>query len=146
MKTIHDLRYIFICTGFFGVSMYAQESGHKVSANNAVLIEQLGNHNQIISHTVSQKGTLGLFQQGHENQVHFRVAAPEIEGLVYQKGHGHSYVAMDKRNSPHQTRVLQHGQQQNLIMLGSNGLSANMTIRMQGRKQSVLVRNFKRKR
>lgn len=115
-----------------------------ISTSNNVYIQQIGNNNEIISNTKSVYSDIGLFQKGNNNEILLDITAGAIKENVVQTGINNSVIDLNTKGSIlHTTAVFQKGANQNLIMLGSNSISDNMIISMQGKKQTILVRNIK---
>lgn len=115
-----------------------------ISTSNNVYIQQIGNKNDIISNTRSLYSDISLLQKGNNNEILLDITAGKINENVLQTGVNNSVVDLNAKGSIlHSTAVLQKGANQNLIMLGSNSISDNMIILMQGKRQTILVRNIK---
>ncbi len=115
-----------------------------VSTSNNVYIQQIGVNNQIIANTQSLYSDVGLFQNGNSNEVLLDIKAAAISENVVQQGVNNSVIDINTNGSIfHTTAVYQKGANQNLIMLGSNSISNSMIITMQGKNQTILVRNIK---
>jgi len=119
-------------------------NSENVSASNNVYIQQIGIRNDIISNTRSIYSEIGLFQKGNNNEILLDVSAGAIKENILQTGVNNSVIDLNLKGSIlHTPTVLQKGANQNLIMLGSNSISDNMIISMQGKKQTILVRNIR---
>ena len=115
-----------------------------LSTSNNVYIQQIGNKNNIISNTRSVYSDIGQFQKGNNNEVLLDITAVAINENVLQTGINNSVIDLNTKGSIfHTTAIFQKGANQNLIMLGSNSISDNMIISMQGKRQTILVRNIK---
>lgn len=115
-----------------------------VSATNNIYIQQIGNKNDIVSNTKSVYSDVGLFQKGNNNEILLDITAGAIKENVLQTGINNSVIDLNSKGSLlHTTAVFQKGANQNLIMLGSNSISDNMIISMQGKNQTILIRNIK---
>ncbi|QNJ96798.1 hypothetical protein ALE3EI_0208 [Constantimarinum furrinae] len=115
------------------------------SLNNAIYIEQVGNYNSSIANTISDKSRIQLFQRGNNNEIQLNIASKNIFENVYQLGYNNSFLDLSLTgNAFHTATVIQRGTNQNLIWTGTNSISDSMLITMQGKKQTVFVRNFKR--
>lgn len=138
---------IFIAFFSYSDTLFGQPSNVDLAKNNSVLIQQIGVANTSVAEISSQQGQIALVQLGARNEVNFHMKAKKIKGLVLQKGIDNKVfnVAPNPRETM-KTVVLQRGYNQNLLMLCGNSMSENMTIRMRGKNQTVVVRNIKRRR
>jgi hypothetical protein len=115
------------------------------SLNNAIYIEQIGNYNSSVTNTISEKSRIQLFQRGNNNEIQLNIASRNIFENVYQLGYNNSFLDLSfTGNAFHTATVIQRGTNQNLIWYGTNSISDSMLITMQGKQQTVFVRNFKR--
>ena len=114
------------------------------SGNNAIYIQQIGNYNDVYSNTKSINSNINLIQKGNNNEILLNLKAVSINENVLQTGVNNNFANLSTSgNISHSAAVMQRGANQNLIMLGSNSISDNMIILMQGKGQTILVRNIK---
>ncbi len=114
-----------------------------VTASNNIYIQQVGNNNDVVSSTHSIYSDIGLFQKGNNNEVSLGITAGVIKETLLQTGINNSIIDLNAKGAiSHTTAVIQRGANQNLILLGSNSISNNMIISMQGKKQTILIRNI----
>jgi|GEM_PF-5304866 len=126
-------------------SATAQRKGTEIK--NSVNIHQIGNHNISTAEIFSAKSNTALFQIGSQNTSYQNIAAINNTGTIVQAGTNNSFFQINPKLARNQqTTVFQQGTNQNLLVLGGNGLSSNMKIAMKGAKQTIIVRNFKRQR
>ena len=117
-----------------------------ISKNNTIYIQQIGNHNHVYSNTRSAGSNIKLYQKGNRNKMVLNIDALHIDETVLQRGNNNKFVDLSKRGTIlHNATVMQYGENQNLISMGSNSISEKMIIRMRGRNQTVIIRNIKRK-
>lgn len=122
----------------------ATSNTRNLSTSNNVYVQQIGNDNNIVSNTRSIYSDISLFQNGNNNEVLFDITAGCIKENVLQTGINNSVIDINTKGYLlHTAVVFQKGANQNLIMLGSNSISNNMIISMQGKNQTILVRNIK---
>lgn len=129
---------------YFTSQTSSSSNNRNLSTSNNVYVQQIGNDNNIVSNTRAVYSDIGLFQKGNNNEVLLDITAGVIKENVLQTGINNSVIDLNPNGSLlHTTAVFQKGANQNLIMLGSNSISDNMIISMQGKNQTILVRNIK---
>ncbi|MAP55361.1 hypothetical protein [Altibacter sp.] len=119
-------------------------ANRNTSANNAIYIQQVGNYNTSVVNTQSNKSAVNLFQRGNNNEIILDITAANIEESVLQIGVNNSFIDLSRGNVVHSAAVIQRGKDQNLIWYGTNSISDKLLISMQGRNQTVFIRNIKR--
>lgn len=110
--------------------------------DNTVVIQQIGNFNQVEVNSKSQLGYFDIKQLGNDNAVFIRAKAHAINETVYQMGDNHNFVDFSTSTGIHDLELIQRGNSQNLIWYGGNTISEQLKINMQGENQSIIVRNF----
>ncbi len=115
-----------------------------VSVNNAIYVQQIGNYNSAIANTRSVVSDVGLYQTGNNNNIFMDVSAAIIDENVIQAGYNNSFVDLSRGNIVHSAAVIQRGRNQNLLWYGNNSISDKLRITMQGKKQTIIIRNIKR--
>ena len=72
------------------------------------------------------------------------ITAAVIDEGVLQVGQNNNFINTSTRATlMHNALVYQRGSNQNLIMQGNNNMSKNMIVKMRGKNQTVLIRNFR---
>ncbi|PKA82218.1 hypothetical protein ATE92_0344 [Ulvibacter sp. MAR_2010_11] len=123
----------------------APNNNLSVSAANNIYILQVGNYNNIVSNTHSLKSDINLVQHGNSNEMLLNVTSKIIDEDVIQFGNNNKFIDLSSRATTfHSAAVLQKGTNQNLIWYGSNSISEKMVVTMQGKNQTIFVRNIKR--
>ncbi|MDP2686588.1 MAG: hypothetical protein Q8O62_05165 [Aequorivita sp.] len=122
----------------------ATSNTRNLSTSNDVYVQQIGNENNVVSNTRAIYSNISLFQKGNNNEVLLDITAGAIKENVLQTGINNSVIDLNTKGSlMHTVAVFQKGANQNLIMLGSNSISNSMIISMQGKNQTIIVRNIK---
>lgn len=111
---------------------------------NRVNIQQVGIQNDIYTNTISQSSSINLFQFGGNNEIVLGVKARAIQENIIQTGFNNAVLDLSPSTTQlHRSQVVQSGTNQRLIWLGSNSISEKLMVRMQGRKQTVLIRSLR---
>lgn len=143
MKTLVSL-LCFVC--FFLLMFTSVTAQQKETVlKNSVFVQQIGNHNKSTAEIFSEKSNTALFQIGSQNTSYQDIVAFKNTGTIVQAGTNNSFFHINPRLTRNQqTAVFQRGSNQNLLIVGGNGLSNNMKIAMKGTNQTIIIRNFKR--
>lgn len=125
-------------------NVVASQNTQSISVNNATHIQQVGNYNSAFAVTNSNISNINVTQLGNKNDVNMVVAANSISEDVLQIGNNHSFTDLSaSRSNLHAANVVQFGANQNLIWLGGqNSISDKMMVNMQGKNQTVIIRNL----
>ncbi|MAM27852.1 MAG: hypothetical protein CMC13_02425 [Flavobacteriaceae bacterium] len=119
----------------------------KSTLGSTVIIQQIGQQNTLDAAMTSEKGTHLSFQTGNKNKIQIRSRAHNTDALLLQLGANNNILLV--HNQPRlqtKTTVFQKGYNQNFLMLGNNRMSDQMIVKMKGKNQNILVRNFRRQR
>ena len=113
------------------------------TANNTVIIAQIGDDNNLTSSTKSLKSTITIVQKGNENDAFIDLNNTELIETVIQNGDNNAVLDYSLyKSNLRNTIINQTGSNQNLTISGSNSLSEKMKVSMQGQDQSIIIRNF----
>lgn len=125
-------------------SIVASQNVRPANVNNSIYVQQIGNNNTSYSRTTSNYSDISLSQLGNGNDIYLDVSANRISEEVLQVGNNHSFTDIDNfGRQTHAANVIQYGANQNLILLGGqNSISDKMIVSMQGRNQTIIVRNL----
>jgi len=112
--------------------------------NNGVYVSQVGAANSIYTNTTAETINLNLIQKGNSNEISLEVTAKDISETVIQDGNNNSFLDFSDNNTLfHGAKVLQAGNDQNLVWFGNNSIAEKLKITMRGEGKSVTIRNFK---
>jgi hypothetical protein len=126
-------------------SQKATPSNSNAAKTNAIYIQQVGNNNDVISNTRSLYSNINLIQRGNNNEVGLNVTAGIINENIFQNGSNHKFFDFSSKGTIlHSAAVYQSGRNQNLLWYGDNSISEKMMVRMNGKNQTVIIRNIKR--
>ena len=126
-------------------NLITSQNSRPLNVNNSTRVLQIGDYNTSFSLTKSNSSDIQLTQIGNNNDVSLIVSANRIEENITQIGYNHSFTDLNVGTAQlHAANVFQLGANQNLIWLGNpNSISDNMIVTMQGRNQTIIVRNLK---
>lgn len=114
----------------------------KVEVQNSIFIQQIGNKNTANTNIISSDANLNLIQKGDNNFVFVDKNAPIIQELILQDGSNNSIVDFNlKTNNSINNTFTQSGNNLNIISIGSNNLSKEMTVKQTGNSGSVIILN-----
>ena len=114
----------------------------KVEVQNSIFIQQIGNKNTANTNIISSDASLNLIQNGDNNFVFVDKNAPIIQELILQDGSNNSIVDFNlKTNNSINNTFTQTGNNLNIISIGSNNLSKEMTVKQTGNSGSVIILN-----
>ncbi|WP_310993880.1 hypothetical protein [Aequorivita marina] len=124
-------------------NIVASQNANTVKSNK-ISVQQIGDYNSAITVTKSQQSDINLNQFGDNNDIALIVSAKKIGEDVLQVGKNHSYTDLsNSRSQVHASNVQQFGSNQNLIRIGGqNSISDKMMVSMQGKDQTVIIRNL----
>lgn len=126
-------------------NLIASQNSSSSSLSNSTRVQQIGDYNTVLSVTKSNSSDILLTQFGKNNGIDLNISANRIEENVVQIGNNHNFTDYSGSRTPeHSANVYQLGANQNLIWLGSqNSISDKMVVSMQGKNQTIIVRNLK---
>jgi hypothetical protein len=116
----------------------------QVPANTGVFITQIGANNQSVIQTASDQSDLNLQQFGNNNSMGLNLRARNIIYSALQQGNGNRLLEFNSDffgKELIQRDIQQVGNDQNLIIHGSNSLSDRLQVRMSNSGQSLIIRN-----
>ena len=117
-------------------------SNNNFSSYNSVFIRQIGNNNDIVSNSQATNKSINTLQFGDENKIDLKIKARKIDETVIQIGLSNSFLDLNPNGSySHKASVFQRGKNQNLVLVGNNSISKQMTVNMKGKGQTILIRN-----
>ncbi|PKA99212.1 hypothetical protein B0O79_2914 [Flavobacteriaceae bacterium MAR_2009_75] len=131
------------------MNYYSQQSNEILStetinvSNKGVYINQVGNNNTSIVNSQSQITDLELSQYGNSNKIDLNLKADIIDYSVLQEGDNNLLLEYNFHNNKQliERSVEQNGNNQNLVIHGSNSIVDKMKIKMSEGSQSLIIRN-----
>lgn len=115
----------------------------QVTTGSSVFINQIGQNNDAQISVKATNSFINLLQNGLSNTTLIDVTAFEVNQNITQNGDDNRLYNFSNNPSALQNmEVLQNGNNQDITVFGSNSLSENIKITMQGNDRSLIVRNF----
>ncbi len=116
---------------------------NQAATGSSVFINQIGSNNEAQVKVNAANSFVNLLQNGLSNLMLVDVTAAEINQNLTQNGESNRFYNFSNNPSAIQNmEILQNGINQDITIFGSNSLSENIKINMQGSDRSLIVRNF----
>ncbi len=111
-------------------------------ANNIIFIQQVGNNNQVESSVTSDVSSVTLTQNGRDNYIFIDKTASEINQFVSQQGNNNEVYDFNySSENPINNNFSQSGNNLNLINIGANSISKEITVKQTGNSGTVIILN-----
>ncbi len=113
------------------------------SSTDSAYIYQIGANNESSIRVSGADSNVNLLQNGNFNKAGIQLSSRSLDYNMVQNGDGN--ILLDYGNGPHlnlQRTIFQNGDNQNVVIFGSNSLTKNMVLNVQGNSEMVTVRNF----
>lgn len=115
------------------------------SANSSDLayVYQIGANNVGLVRITAENSELNLLQHGNANHAKIELSGKSLVHQTLQHGNGNLFI--EYGNMPHldlRREIVQDGNNQNLIIYGSNSLTQNLKLNVQGDSETITIRNF----
>lgn len=108
-----------------------------------IFIEQIGERNTVQTILSNSETFINLIQIGADNVLSVSDNSEDLKLTVLQNGTNNKISKYGLYALKEFSAVfIQNGENQNLDIFGSNELSKNMKVEMQGLGQSIVIRNF----
>ena len=124
-------------------SMGSEGALEKVMPNSTVFINQIGDDNIAEIATNSTASNIKLNQLGNSNQIDLKLRADVIEYSITQQGNNNLLLEYNNFLGKQyiDRKILQKGNNQNLVIHGRNSIVDKMEITMEIGSQSLIIRN-----
>lgn len=110
--------------------------------NNIIFIQQVGNNNQVDSSITSNVSNVTLTQDGRDNYIFIDKTASEINQFVSQQGNNNEVYDFNySSENPLNNNFSQSGNNLNLINIGANSISKEITVKQSGNSGTVIILN-----
>jgi len=110
----------------------------------STVVQQMGSTNNAAANIQAFTGRVGLNQFGYNNDINVNLSAGLVNEDVFQIGQNNKLITNNTQPVLYQnTKVVQRGSNQNLVMQGANKMSRNMMVNMSGREQTIIIRNLR---
>ncbi len=107
---------------------------------NQVFIAQIGDNNFINTNIKSSFSTINLSQKGTKNQIFLDKSALQLNQFIAQDGFNNSVIDLNfNSNASINSNYTQTGNNLNLISIGTNSISKEMTIKQKGSLDTIIV-------
>ncbi len=120
------------------------ENNNALNTNlqNSVLIQQIGDNNQARTTINSSNSNVNLNQNGSDNFIFLDKTANQINQFVLQQGSNNNVIDFNlSTNSSINSNFTQTGNNLNIINIGANSISKDLTINQTGNAGSVIILN-----
>jgi hypothetical protein len=116
---------------------------NQATSGSSVFINQIGSNNDAEIRVNAPTSFVNVLQNGFSNEMLVDITALDITQNITQNGESNRYYNFSNNPAAVQNmEVLQNGINQDITVFGSNSLSENLKIYMQGSDRSIIVRNF----
>jgi hypothetical protein len=116
---------------------------NQATSGSSVFINQIGSNNDAEIRVNAPTSFINVLQNGFSNEMLIDITASDITQNITQNGESNRYYNFSNNPTAVQNmEVLQNGINQDITVFGSNSLSENIKINMQGNDRSIIVRNF----
>lgn len=110
--------------------------------NNATLITQIGNQNQSQNTIIANQSIVQVFQNGHLNTTEIYRVENEVYEYIYQNGNKNTIHEMSMNNFNFiENQYIQNGDGNRITSIGSNSISDNIKIQINGNNASIIIIN-----
>nr|MUH42503.1 hypothetical protein [Zobellia laminariae] len=113
------------------------------SSSNSAYIYQIGVNNESLVKVNGANNNVSLLQNGNSNRADIQLSSKTLDYNTVQNGNGN--ILLEYGNAPNlnlQRTIFQNGDNQNVVIFGSNSLTKNMVLNVQGNLETVTIRNF----
>lgn len=112
------------------------------ATQNAVFIQQIGDNNQARTTINSSNSNVNLNQNGSDNFIFLDKTANQINQFVLQQGSNNNVIDFNlSTNSSINSNFTQTGNNLNIVNIGANSISKDLTINQSGNSGSVIILN-----
>lgn len=113
-----------------------------ITTQNAVFIQQIGDNNQARTTINSSNSNVNLNQNGSDNFIFLDKTANQINQFVSQQGSNNNVIDFNlSTNSSINSNFTQTGNNLNIVNIGANSISKDLTINQSGNSGSVIILN-----
>lgn len=116
---------------------------HLVTDENSIYIQQIGTNNSASATIYSKSKDVNLVQTGYTNQAKINLAGETVNHHVIQNGNNNLFL--EYGNSPNlniDRTIIQEGNNQGIVIFGSNALTDKLILNQQGSSKTISIRNF----
>ena len=112
------------------------------SQTNSAIITQIGNQNHNQNTVIANQSFIQVYQNGHFNSTDIYRVEAEVNEFILQNGNGNTIHEMSIGNyNTIDNKYIQNGDNNRITSFGSNTISENLKIQINGNNASVIVIN-----
>mgnify|MGYP003453681938 CR=1 FL=1 len=112
------------------------------SQTNSAIITQIGNQNHNQNTVIANQSFIQVYQNGHFNSTDIYRVEAEVNEFILQNGNGNTIHEMSIGNyNTIDNQYIQNGDNNRITSFGSNTISENLKIQINGNNTSVIVIN-----
>ena len=112
------------------------------SQTNSALITQIGNQNYNQNTIIASQSFIQVYQNGHFNSTDIYRFEAEVNEFILQNGNGNTIHEMSMGNyNTIENQYIQNGDNNRITSFGSNTISENLKIQINGNNTSVIIIN-----
>ncbi|MGB6152197.1 MAG: curlin repeat-containing protein [Pricia sp.] len=115
----------------------------EVTDENSIFIQQIGSNNTASATIYGKNKEANLVQTGYANRVKINLAGKTVTHNLLQNGNNNLFL--EYGNSPKlniDRRIIQEGNNQGIVIFGSNSLTDKLILSQQGSSKTITIRNF----
>ena len=113
------------------------------AASGSAYIYQIGNGNVGSITANGGNSEVNLMQYGDANRADINVSGKSVAHNTLQKGNGNLFLEYGNASQLNLERtIIQTGDHQNVVIFGSNSLTENLKLSVQGNARSLTIRSF----
>lgn len=107
---------------------------------NSIKITQIGNQNINQNTIIANQSNIQVYQNGHFNSTDIYRVETEVNEFLYQNGNRNTIHEMSIGNyNTIENQYIQNGDNNRITSFGSNSISENLKIQINGNNTSVIV-------
>ena len=119
-----------------------QVQNSSIVIQNSVIIQQIGNENNALADIEANISDVKLNQLGDNNSIYLDKSATEINQFIAQDGNNNSVIDFNyNSNNTINSNFSQMGNNLNIVNIGSNSISKELTVNQTGNSGSVIILN-----
>ncbi len=116
---------------------------NSVTPDNSLYIQQIGSSNTASATIHAKNKGINLVQNGHNNEAKIDLSIESVTHNILQNGNGNLFLEYGATpNLSLDRQIIQDGNNQGVVIFGSNSLTDKLMIHQQGGLKTVTIRNF----
>lgn len=111
--------------------------------SNSIYIQQIGTDNSASVNLQTTSNELNLLQNGNSNLARIDISAKAAIHNIAQEGNGNFLIEYGNRpDLTLERNINQNGNDHGVVIFGSNSLTDNIFLNLQGNSKTITIRNF----